>query len=146
MTVTPLTDATEYIRKHIDLFFRSGTANALECATCLASDAFILGATETRILRRNDWWLVAANCDWLSHETLEPATLFARMIPFPQAGPNSIRSEILVGTFALEIALYTETNRTVIRGPASAGLELTGLGGGKGIERAVGFRFPEASP
>ena len=104
----PLEDAIAYVRKHQQLFFLAGNATPLACALDLLGDAVSLGANNTAILRRDSWWIVSADIAWLSHDKHSLRYLFTHLVPFPEAGDNSTRSEVLVSAFAKDVAVEME--------------------------------------
>jgi hypothetical protein len=139
--VNSIDDAYAYVRRNVELFFRSGQPSALECATALANDAILLGSTEVHLARVDDWWLVSANQDWLVQGDHAVEALFQRMWPFKEAGVNSIRSEVLIGAFAAKIVLLTPSTRVVLRGDVRDGEGLETRLAPYAWRRAVAYRM-----
>jgi len=116
MVLKQIRDATQYVRQNPKLFFRTGIPSGNECALQLAGDALILGGRNVGILRHDTWWIVGADEDWLVHPQLSTEDLFARLVAFPEAGDNSVRSEILVSVFAQDVVLFLDRIGTSLRG------------------------------
>ena len=77
------------------------TPNAL--ASNIAFGTAILGAHHVEPTNDGDWWFVASDFDWLSSPDEgypDSRTLFRTIVPFPEQGPASHRSEIYVAAFA----------------------------------------------
>ncbi len=68
------------------------------------------------ILKKDDWWLVASEFDWIENSggySIEE--IFSRIIPFPEDGQNSVRGEILLKAFAQDVFTESTSNSTVIK-------------------------------
>jgi hypothetical protein len=83
----------------------------------LVSDAMTLGATHVDVCRNDDWWTVASDKDWLAGQgESDVAALFAGVVPFPKAGVNSMRAEVLLTAFARDILTSDEQSAQLIKG------------------------------
>jgi hypothetical protein len=142
LDVTPLEDALAYVRKHVDMFFRTGRQSAHECSTSLLSNALVLGAREASIVRDGALWIVGADVDWLANRSVAIAELFSRLVPLPEAGANSVRAEIAVGAFATDIAVVDAEGVVSIRGAVNESSVLALLKP-RGWARAVAFTLPD---
>ena len=93
----------------------SGMDVSIYLAQRLSSDAMVLGATEVDVVRAGEWWTVASDTDWLA-KPCECALdkLFHQVIPFPEAGPNSMRSEILLTAFARDVVTINSSEEVKV--------------------------------
>lgn len=98
-----LSDPLPFIRKAPERFLRQVPAQAHELATNLVGDAVLLtGAPATACKGPGAWWIVGCEVDWLAQGEFAatPLETFRRLLPFPEAGVNSMRSEVLLSAFA----------------------------------------------
>ena len=64
-------------------------------------------AHKTLIVHDDDtWWVVVADVDWLASAGRPLSELFSTIVPFPGAGDNSMRSEVLLGAFAEQVLTW----------------------------------------
>ncbi|MFF7473472.1 hypothetical protein [Streptomyces sp. NPDC008092] len=106
-------DVTDYLRTNESMFFRSGTYDPVELAGMIATEALILGAENIQIRSDGDWLTVAADRDWL--EPYEHDA-FQAIMPFPEAGTNSMLAEILAVAFSSGVTTATHGAPEVIKG------------------------------
>ncbi|HEY7116786.1 MAG TPA: hypothetical protein VH475_09380 [Tepidisphaeraceae bacterium] len=141
----PVADALTHLRAHPEFYLPGGRLEPSDFATRLAGDALALGATRTLAVHHHDWWAVAADTDWLvAIPQVAPRELFQRIVPFPQAGANSMRSEVLIAAFADDVVTWTNGVLEVLKG-RSEGLESPRMIPNDGTwRRAVAFRFEPA--
>ena len=95
-------DAMEHIRSNPEMY----TGNVTPNPATIAQDAITLGAADTRVFRLDDWWIIAADTDWLNascKHSASPVEAFNRVLAFPEYGVNSIRHEILATAFATTV-------------------------------------------
>jgi hypothetical protein len=112
-TINPV----EHIRGHPDLYLPGGRADATLLASRLAGDALLLGAGRVELSHDGCWWWVAADRDWMGVNPSVPVReAFIRVIPFPEAGVNSMRSEILLTAFAEQVVTAADGARECIKG------------------------------
>lgn len=112
-------DSIEWIKKNHDRFFRRNNIG-LELSTNIISDALLLTDKPITVLNKNDWWIIGSQADWLStHFNNSIEELFSRVIPFPEAGQNSIRSEVLLTAFAKDIVTVVNKKVVIIKGSIS---------------------------
>lgn len=112
-----LTDPLPFIRSSPERFLRQTPATSHELATSLAGDAVLLTgepATLTRV--QGDWWVVGCEADWLTGTEADPVSAFSRMLPLPEAGPNSMRAEVLIKAFARTAVTVGAGGRHVVAG------------------------------
>src|SRR5205085_11168511 len=55
----------------------------------------------------------------LRESDLSVEDVFSRILPLPQAGPNSMRGEVLLTAFARDVVTQRENDRHVIKGNTS---------------------------
>ena len=118
-------DAVSYVRKSPERFFRMGSPDPIELATHVLGDALLAGATETCTIRVGDWWLVGSDVDWLAADkqyTMQ--RLFARIVALPEAGPNSMRAEILLSAFTEAVITAGGDDCLTIRGDVPEDAEI----------------------
>jgi hypothetical protein len=125
------------IRDRPDMYLTRVPPQAWELATKIGQEALILGATLVQTSRLEDWWLISADLDWLPSQDDELTRLFEQIVPFPEQGQNSHRSEVLLNVFANEIVTRSQYGETRIKGNAM--IELPALP--ENIQRIVAFRM-----
>ena len=109
-------DPLTFLREHPEQYLPGGEVRAYWLAERLAADALLLGASRTQTKRWGDWWSVSADRDWLSNAAVSPTELFATIVPFPEAGVNSMRSEVLLGAFGDTVAISTPAGLELVKG------------------------------
>ena len=114
-------DPIAHIRSNREIYLPAIGDVSIYLAQRLSSDAMVLGANEVDVARAGEWWTVSADTDWLA-KPCECAVekLFNQVIPFPQAGPNSMRSEILLTAFARDVVTSNDRETKVIKGSVPA--------------------------
>ena len=145
MTFAPL-NALEHIRSHLGLYFPGGHPSPAHIANRLVGDALILGARRTLVVHDGEWWIVAADIDWLGSSGMDLPRLFTSIVSFPEAGENSMRSEVLLGAFAEDIVTWTNDfqDRTLLRGPVHAARDIPRPPGNLPWSRVLTFRLETA--
>jgi hypothetical protein len=116
-------DPLEFIRQQPERFLFRVCGD--ELAEHLVGDASILTNRPVTLLRQDCWWIIAGEQDWLT--TSPWATeeeLFTRIVPFPEAGANSMRAEVLLAAFATDIVTMKQGNPRVIKGAIAADAEI----------------------
>jgi len=110
-----LDDVLGFVKSHPELFFPGGKPNGLTCANYLVAEIMALGGHDAAVRRTAGWWLVGSSTDWFGE--LEIVTLFHRLVPLPQLGPNTSRAEVIVMAYASNIATIGPSGgRVVIAG------------------------------
>src|SRR5208283_1760200 len=99
MGATKLENPVPWARSRPERFFRSGTPNALELAQSVWADATLSGAADVLVHHDDEQWVIAASTNWLIDTNVSPSDLFVRVVPLAAAGPNSMRSELLLNAF-----------------------------------------------
>ena len=142
MEINELPDALVFVSDNEKMFFVQGRASAEACVLLLVGDALALGVSEVGASHYGDWWVVGSPEDWLETDVCSVESLFSRLIPLPQAGVNSTRSEVVVRAFAAAVSVWTPTGLRSISGevaPESLGVAVERAH--KNWVRAVLFRF-----
>jgi hypothetical protein len=107
-------NASDFIRNHSGNFlnYDSERCKHAEIASRLVFDAILLGVSEIKVHALDGWHLILSTEAWFLRAlgSFSVDSLFERIIPFPQAGANACRSEILVGAFADQIIVAKEGN------------------------------------
>ena len=113
-------DPIACIRAHPEMYLPWGLSDGDSLALRLADDA--MATTGLAIsLRAGEWWGVASEADWIGLSKARGVSdYFERIIPFPEAGPNSMRAGILVAAFAEDVVTWDETAETLVKGRAEA--------------------------
>lgn len=94
----------EHVRRYPERFLRNVPPNGAELAEKLAGDLLMLNCNRAMLLHVGAWFCVASDTVWLpSRDSTQLRRSFEEMRPFPEAGENSIHSEILLGAFASNI-------------------------------------------
>jgi len=91
----------------------------MKLAHGLATDAFVLGATDVLIQRANEVVTVAANQDWLElgrFRDVPAKDLFKSLRPFTELGVNCHRHEVVVGAFCRSILIMDRNGATLVQG------------------------------
>ena len=113
-----LDNAVDFIRSRPDMFLRGGF-NSSDVAGRLAGDALIIGALQVVITRFAAWHIVSADIDWLSAQPscrVEPSDAFFQIVAFPEAGVNSMRSEVLLTAFASKVISASSHDHFTVKG------------------------------
>jgi hypothetical protein len=142
----PTPDPLAHVRANPDLYLPGGRAEPSDFATRLAGDALTLGANRTLAVRHGDWWAVAADIDWLTAAPVAIHDLFARIVPFPQSGPNAMRSEVLLGAYADHVITWSGPTSTLVKGSAADIHPLRTSFDDPSWRRVIAFRIEAARP
>ena len=110
--------ALEWAPKKPSLFFKSGVPNADEVASQLIWGAKVLGSSDTKLHKLNEWFVVASATDWVSAAINGPAEheLFVYMRAFPEAGQNQVRPEFIAAAFSKAVVVLGPAGTQVVRG------------------------------
>lgn len=118
-----ITDPLPFIRSSPERFLRQTPATGHELAAAVVGDAVLLTRATTTVTRAlDDWWVVGCEADWLAVDEAEsdPLEAFERMLPLPEAGPNSVRAEVLIKAFATTAITVGRGERYVVAGELEA--------------------------
>jgi hypothetical protein len=142
MTLQSMNDPVSWVRAHPERYFRSGAPNALELAYGLWSTASVWGARDVLIHSHEETWVVAATANWLVEEQLSGAELFSRIVPQRAAGPNSMRSEVIVNAYCSEVVALVAGELVYFKGSLAPKDEVDRvLRAWSGLQAAIGFRL-----
>jgi hypothetical protein len=120
------------------------TVNATDIALELVNDAVYLGAEEVRLLQHEGWTYVAASLDWLSEGSKwTPEEAFFRLEFIHKYRQNANRSTVLLGAFASDIAIFSQSEEAVVLGCAAGTTHLALVVGSRlPLARVIAFRLP----
>ena len=93
----------EFMRRRGRSLFPGGEITPNTLASNIAFGTAVLGANHIELTNDGAWWFVASDFDWLSspdERYADARSLFQTVVPFPEQGPASHRSEIYVTVFA----------------------------------------------
>lgn len=135
-------DPVEHIRANPDLYLPGGRADPAHLASRLAGDALMLGAGRVEVSHDGCWWWVAADRDWMdANPSISAHDAFERIVPFPEAGVNSMRSEVLLTAFAERVVTVAEDGRECIKGDVTDADPVWRVLPSAGWARVVAFRL-----
>jgi len=104
-----------WVKRNQGLIFPNGEVEPLHLLAYVMNDVLDLGGGECRIVRRDAWWFVSSDVDWLKHE-LSVQELFQRVVVAPQHGLHSMRAEILINAYAEDAFALSDGNETLLKG------------------------------
>src|SRR5437899_792717 len=92
-----LDDPIGLIRKSPSTFVRSHPVSGAELAANIVGDVLLLTSGYVTAFRKDAWWVIASDVDWIGEKLgLSVEDVFSRILPFPQAGANSMHGEVLL--------------------------------------------------
>lgn len=141
-----LADAIDYVRQRPERFFRAGSPAPVELVTHIVGEVLILGGSETYTMRNGDWWIISSNVDWLAMcPDYAPEELFFNIVALPEAGPNSMRAEILLTAFAQQVVTVSADHQSIIKGDVSQADDIWRLMASRpNWKRTIAFRLAPA--
>ncbi len=129
------------------MFTRSTPVSGVELATNIVSEALLLTEGKGRVTTfvTDTWWVVASDVDWIANEPdYLVEDVFSHSIPLPQAGPNSMRGEVLLKAFARDVVTQGVAGQHVVKGSTHASSNLWPmLISQQGWKRVVAFRMED---
>lgn len=117
-TSISVVDPVDLVRQQESRFFIAGIFDPDEMAAQVAAEALRCGAGCVKIDRREQWWIIAADRDWLGERDALQA--FRRLVSYPEGGENSMRSEILLTAFARDVVTRAHGETVAIKGETDA--------------------------
>jgi len=108
----------EYVRANRTVFLGpTGQPDLRDLAGALVVDALCLNAAPIQIAQIDEWFVVAAEQDWIRAETdLSPYEAFHRVQIFHQHRRNSNRANVMITAFAKEVLTVGPEGLTPIKG------------------------------
>ena len=107
-------DPFEFIRAHSGMYLPPGSASLGEkLVVLLVLNCLTLNVASLRIERVEDWYLVGSSVEWLkigSGAEQGIHALFHRIQAMPEAGANSVRSEVVVAAFSRDLTVWLDGN------------------------------------
>jgi hypothetical protein len=134
-------DPVQWVLTHPERFFKTGKPNELELAQAVWLDATLSGVRDVLVHHENEIWVIAASGNWLTEGALSTPELFARVVPLAPAGPNSMRSEILLNAFCTEVVAVVGTSVSFAKGGGAVRTEADIVMKHSGLAAAIGFRL-----
>jgi hypothetical protein len=138
-----LDDPIKFIQSRPNMFVRSYPVRGAELAANIVSDVLLLTDGRVAAFRKDTWWVIASSVDWIGVKLgLSVEDVFSRILPFPQAGANSMHGEVLLTAFAQDVVTQSDNERHVIKGnvPTSDGVWDI-INSDSGWKRVVAFRL-----
>jgi hypothetical protein len=124
-------DSVAFVRDHPDIYFGIDHRPTVDLLiTSVTSDAVILGVDLIVIERTVRACFVFGNKNWMRIGRKEGESyidIFNKIHQFPQAGQNSIRSEILVTAFSSDVVAIEGERVHRIKGERSDSFLLDGI-------------------
>ena len=140
-------DPVEHIRRNPERYVPAGRVEPEYLAERLAEDARILGARAVQTRQVGGWWVVAADFDWVGDGTSSGAPdVFSNVVAFPEAGVNSMRSEILLTAFADDVVTSDGTSTQVVKTSGTAAPHVRDFVPHGPWRRVVAFRISTPQP
>lgn len=135
----------DFVRKNRRMFVRPGPVSGADLAGRVASGVLYLGSDDVTAFRHGAWWVIASTVDWIGDDPAFPVDhLFSRLSPFPQAGDNMRRPEILLTAFAQDVVMQGPNDRLVVAGSIAEDDVVWGtLTSNPAWKRALAFRLKD---
>lgn len=111
-------DPIAWLKASRERFFPGGKFDVTRLLAYVMADVLELGRGECRIVRRDSWWFVVSDSDWLAHDAISVSELFQRVVPAPAHGEHSMRAEVLLTAYADDVYTAMDTEELVIKGEA----------------------------
>ncbi|MEQ8852387.1 hypothetical protein [Gimesia sp.] len=109
-------DAISHIHSNSDIYLPQEKWNESSLTALLVEDILISGHMAISF-KVDDWWIIASNTDWFKIQSdLTINDYFTNLIRFPEQGPLSIHSEVLITAFAKEVVTLDRTSNVVVKG------------------------------
>ena len=141
MTMKTIDDPVPWVFAHPELYFKTAKPNELELAQSVWMDATLSGSGDVLVHHDDAVWVVAASTNWLTEESHTALELFERVVPLAAAGPNSVRSEILLNAFCSEVIALVGGTTVFAKGNGTVKSVLDAVVTRWGLAAAVGFRL-----
>ncbi len=147
MSDVKLVDPVDFVRKNSDRFFiySDPRVRADEIATRICLEAMLCGSRSMRVERFGAWRVISSgDHDWF--DDLDATALFSSMVPFPQAGVNASRGEVLVSALASE---YSTSRCGVVehgRISSRSSEEIEAVMTDTAFKRILAFRMADLDP
>jgi len=100
-----LTDSVGFVRRNPDMFLRLGEPNIHDFVENIVSTALLLGANKINVIKHDEWMFISSNVDWTKNDERDA---FSRILPFPEAGVNSCRPEVILVAFCTSVLFKTK--------------------------------------
>jgi hypothetical protein len=131
----------EWVRRNQSLFFPAGQIDVIRLTAYVMSDVLELGGGECRIVKRDRWWFVVSDADWLAQAAVPVHELFESVIPAPAHGEHSMRAEVLLSAYAADIFTQSDEGALQIKGCAPEPRLIEGALHAGWSRRVIAFRL-----
>ncbi len=86
--------------------------------SAMFSDAILLNEKKILYSQIKEWHVLSGLTNWTERNVFNlksPLEIFQRIIPFPEGGVNSIRSEVLLTAFASQVFVKYDTQWYIVK-------------------------------
>lgn len=99
--ITPV-ESIAVIRKSPKIYLPGGVVTGEILCARVASDILTLSGVTVMIRNHSPWWIVAADCDWVSRFKKERSVrkFMTTIVAFPERSDNDLHGEVIVAAFA----------------------------------------------
>lgn len=112
-------DPIDAIRDNPELFTGAKKPTAELLVSRLISDILVDDSRIVSVARVCDWWIVASDIDWIEVAAFSSVLeYFNRVIPFPEAGRNSIHCGVILSAFTCDLVTFSAERKTLVHGEA----------------------------
>jgi hypothetical protein len=129
-------DPLIWVQANPGKFFPGGKVDPVYLIAYLMADVLELGTGSCTIRRRDGWWLVGSDEDWLGTPRVAVDDLFRRVVATPGRGEHSMRGEVLTTAFARSVWTALDGTRAAIKGDEPSAPV---WGEGAGLRRLIVF-------
>jgi hypothetical protein len=111
-----IVETLPHIQAHPEMYLPDG-ATTVDLAARIVSDVLILTEQLISVQHTADWWIIAGKEDWIARCSDRPIeNYFRSIVPFPEAGVNSMHGEVLLTAFADDVVTATPGRMIAIKG------------------------------
>jgi hypothetical protein len=136
-------DPLDHIRSHPQRYLPGGKLDGLWLAQNLVSDVRMQDGSNVAKSQVDGWWVVVSDTDWIALlERRHHRDPFTSILPFPEAGPNSMHGEVLLTAFAEAVLTADREGPRVVKGQVAPDDPIWSRLSGGTWSRAVAFRVP----
>jgi hypothetical protein len=112
-------DAHDVIRRNPDLY--AGPApRGPRLANALMSDLIAYGDLPATVERRDGWWLIGSEGDWLARPARDGRDYWNNLIPTPEVGAHGMRCEVVLRALCRGLMSATRDRSELLVGEASS--------------------------
>jgi hypothetical protein len=130
------TDGLAFVRQHPEMF-RQLAHDGPSAAALLTEVALRKSAVRLEVGRRDGWYVIHADEDWLAD--VSDRDPFTQLVPFPDLGPNAVHPEVVVVAFSAAFVTVTNDGVRTLAGEAPELAKLTSGFSSRG--RSIVFKW-----